>query len=263
MSSTPEVAALRSVTRGSPSCPATTSAARASAAACQASRRGSAAATIGNTSGSRRCCRPIQGAAIRAAIGEHGLAARSLVLLPPRGLPKTTSGKIQRTNAKAQFLDASLPSVARWDSHAHAPHEQDDGSHDGELLVALRAAPARRRADVLVAHMQAQAAELLDLDADDIDEDRPLSELGIDSVTAVELVERVGHALNQEIPGTLLFDYPTLEAIGGFIIDELLGASLDAAPAAKAKGGAGSAADVAAMSEEEAAAALLAELDEL
>ncbi len=202
-------------------------------------------------------------AAIRAAIGEHGLAARSLVLLPPRGLPKTTSGKIQRTKAKAQFLDASLPSVARWDSHAHAPHEQDDGSHDGELLVALRAAPARRRADVLVAHMQAQAAELLGLDADDIDEDRPLSELGIDSVTAVELVERVGHALNQEIPGTLLFDYPTLEAIGGFIIDELLGASLDAAPAAKAKGGAGSAADVAAMSEEEAAAALLAELDEL
>ena len=132
-----------------------------------------------------------------------------------------------------------------------------------EKLHDVRLRCTRRRADVLVRHMQEQAAELLGLDADDVEEDRPLSELGIDSVTAVELVERVGASLGRSIPGTLLFDYPTLEAISGFVIDELLGTDLDAPPetprvAAPRTGG-----DVAAMSEEEAAAALLAELAEL
>jgi len=201
-------------------------------------------------------------AAIRSAIGEHGLAARALVLLPPRGLPKTTSGKIQRTKAKAQYLDGSLPTVARWESHAPAAPPKADAAEVGSLRDALARAPVRRRADVLVRHMQEQAAELLGLDADDVDEDRPLSELGIDSVTAVELVERVGRALGADIPGTLLFDYPTLEAIAGFVIDELVGDALEAASTPKSST-AGSTADVASMSEEEAAAALLAELDEL
>jgi len=201
-------------------------------------------------------------AAIRSAIGEHGLAARALSLLPPRGLPKTTSGKIQRTKAKAQYLDGSLPTVATWESHAPAKPTESAAPATGSLLGALRDAPVRRRADVLVRHMQEEAAELLGLDADDVDEDRPLSELGIDSVTAVELVERVGKALGREIPGTLLFDYPTLEAISGFVIDELLGDKLDAVAAAPTASS-GAASDVAAMSEEEAAAALLAELDEL
>ena len=63
------------------------------------------------------------------------------------------------------------------------------------------------------------------------------------------------------MPGTLLFDYPTLDAIAGFIVDELLGAALDAraaAPAARP-----TVASVASMTDAEAEAALLAELDDL
>jgi acyl-CoA synthetase (AMP-forming)/AMP-acid ligase II/acyl carrier protein len=199
-------------------------------------------------------------AAIRAAIGEHGLAARSLVLLTARGLPKTTSGKIQRSKAKRMFLDGSLPQVARWDAKVVVPPASAEPAVSG-LVDALRNAPVRRREGVLVAHMQQLAAELLGLDADDVDPDRPLSELGIDSVTAVDLVERVGRGLGHPIAGTVLFDYPTLEAIAGYIMDEILGDKLDAA-VAKAPGVA-DVSDVQGMTEAEAAAALLAELDDL
>jgi len=198
--------------------------------------------------------------AIRQAIAEHGLAARSLVLMPPRTLPKTSSGKIQRAKAKRLFLSGELDTLFRWDAST-APAEE--AASDDGLLERLRSAPARRRVPLLVAHIQELSAGLLGLDAEDIEPDRPLQELGLDSVTAVEMVERVGHAVNQSIPGTLLFDYPTIEAISGFIVDELLG-ELDApAPSASQAPMAAAAADVAKMSDDEVEAALLAELDDL
>jgi len=200
--------------------------------------------------------------AIRQAIAEHGLAARSLVLMPPRTLPKTSSGKIQRTKTKGQFLSGELETLFRWDA-AQAPPADTPATAADDLLTKLRSAPARRRVPQLVAHIQSVAAGLLGLDADDIEPDRPLQELGLDSVTAVEMVERVGQAVGQSIPGTLLFDYPTIEAISAFIVDDLLG-DLDAAPVkASTSPMATAAADVAKMSDDEVEAALLAELDDL
>ena len=35
------------------------------------------------------------------------------------------------------------------------------------------------------------------------------------------MIESVSAAIEQEIPGTLLFDYPTIEAISGYILAQL------------------------------------------
>jgi len=199
-------------------------------------------------------------AAIRQAIAEHGLAARSLVLMSPRTLPKTSSGKIQRTKAKKLFVSGEIDTLFRWDAADHGDTEEP--SSEG-LLEQLQAAPPRRRVPLLIDHLSGLAASLLGLDLDDIETDRPLQELGIDSVTAVEMVERVGTAVGQSIPGTLLFDYPTIEAISAFIVDELLGELGKPAVAASQAPMATAAADVAKMSEDEVEAALLAELDDL
>jgi acyl-CoA synthetase (AMP-forming)/AMP-acid ligase II/acyl carrier protein len=199
-------------------------------------------------------------AAIRQAIAEHGLAARSLVLMSPRTLPKTSSGKIQRAKAKRLFQAGEIDTLFRWD--AAQGSEEEAPSSEG-LLEQLQAAPARRRVAVMVDHLSGLAANLLGLDLDDIEPDRPLQELGIDSVTAVEMVERVGRAVGQNIPGTLLFDYPTIEAISGFIVDELLGDLQQPAVTATEAPMATAAADVAKMSDAEVEAALLAELDDL
>jgi acyl-CoA synthetase (AMP-forming)/AMP-acid ligase II/thioesterase domain-containing protein/phytoene dehydrogenase-like protein/acyl carrier protein len=55
---------------------------------------------------------PAIDAALRAALARaHHLAARTVVLLPPRTLPRTTSGKPQRTKARALLADGALPVV--------------------------------------------------------------------------------------------------------------------------------------------------------
>ncbi|ONG54009.1 hypothetical protein BKE38_11070 [Pseudoroseomonas deserti] len=57
-------------------------------------------------------------AALAAALARrlaeaHGLAPAEMVLVPPRGLPRTTSGKVQRGAARAAWLERRLP-LLEW-----------------------------------------------------------------------------------------------------------------------------------------------------
>jgi aryl carrier-like protein len=83
------------------------------------------------------------------------------------------------------------------------------------------AARGRRRLQLLVDHLQRVAAELLGLSPDDIDVDRPFNELGLDSVTAVDLAERAGRDVGVALQGTVLFDHPTIEALARHLADRL------------------------------------------
>ncbi|HSK05063.1 MAG TPA: beta-ketoacyl synthase N-terminal-like domain-containing protein, partial [Kofleriaceae bacterium] len=62
--------------------------------------------------------------------------------------------------------------------------------------------------------------------------DRELKALGVDSLTAVELRNRLGAALGTRLPATRVFDYPTPGALARFVLRELAGAPEQARAAA-------------------------------
>jgi len=47
-----------------------------------------------------------------AVTRQHEIAIRSIALIPPASLPKTTSGKIQRSLAKRLWLEGELEVLA-------------------------------------------------------------------------------------------------------------------------------------------------------
>ena len=106
---------------------------------------------------------------------EHGVAALGVDLLPPRTIPKTSSGKLQRSACRLGYLDGTLPAVLRWRAPraAAAPAAEDD------LRVLL--------------------SQGFGIDLDEATLDAPLSSWGLDSVAAVELCvlleERLGVAV--------------------------------------------------------------------
>ncbi|WP_378789687.1 SDR family NAD(P)-dependent oxidoreductase [Nonomuraea fastidiosa] len=76
--------------------------------------------------------------------------------------------------------------------------------------------------------VRTQAAAVLGYGAAEaVPVDRAFQELGVDSLMAVELRNRLGRAAGLTLPATLIFDHPSVNAITDFLLGRLLGRQAD------------------------------------
>ncbi|MFJ5900691.1 SDR family NAD(P)-dependent oxidoreductase [Streptomyces sp. NPDC093064] len=93
------------------------------------------------------------------------------------------------------------------------------------LAERLAVLPEEQRRPFVVHLVRAEAAAVLGHgSADAVDVRREFRGLGFDSLTAIELRNRLGRATGLTLPATLVFDYPTPEQLADHLLDELLGA---------------------------------------
>lgn len=137
--------------------------------------------------------------------------------------------------ALSQVLASDLTSVAVFRSDktaASAPREKAHRPAKSDLRTQLAGATPQARQDLIRRHLHKQACAILGLDEEKpIDPERPLRELGFDSLMAVELRNQLASSLGRALPATLLFDYPTLSALAGYLLSEY--SETAPAPAAK------------------------------
>jgi acyl carrier protein len=70
--------------------------------------------------------------------------------------------------------------------------------------------------------IQTHAATVLGMNnPTDIDPNRPFNEIGFESLSAVELRNRLQHQTGLHLPATLIFDHPTVHAVASFILAEI------------------------------------------
>jgi acyl carrier protein len=67
-----------------------------------------------------------------------------------------------------------------------------------------------------------QLASYLDIQPEQLDMDLPLAEYGLDSVYALNLCGEIEDSLGVAVEPTLAWDYPTVNAMAGYLRGELL-----------------------------------------
>lgn len=167
---------------------------------------------VGRAGGDQVDYRMLAAEAVKAITIRHGITPAALVLLSGSAIPKTSSGKIQRADAKRIYLEGNLVPVYTWQpgsftEKAPAPKRDTNEVLDwhGELYTEL----------------QQWVAEKLDVESHHIDLDVTFSELGVDSVEAVELIDRLQDRIGRVIPAIELLRYPTVKALITHFAEEL------------------------------------------
>ncbi len=148
----------------------------------------------------------IAGAARRAIVEEHEVQVERIVLVRAGTIPKTSSGKIQRHACRAALLGGTLEVVG-----------ESGLARGGEGLESAAEAtaggagdPLEHRAAVL-ADLQGRVARLLG--GGRPDPARPLTELGLDSLSAVELKGDLETAYGVPVSLEALIEGSSLEAL--------------------------------------------------
>jgi NAD(P)-dependent dehydrogenase (short-subunit alcohol dehydrogenase family)/acyl carrier protein len=179
------------------------------------------------------------GAAAGNAVAEH-IARRGFESFSPaEGVQSAEltmrSGVPQRVVVAADWaaLDKSRPAwplIAELAAETVVPVAERAAPDMRKLLESV---PAEQRSALLLEQVRTEVARVIGAeDAGSIDAERGFFTLGLDSLTSVELRNRLQRGLRVELPSTVAFDYPTLLSLTGFLRREALAELFNGAPAA-------------------------------
>ncbi|MBU0485488.1 MAG: SDR family NAD(P)-dependent oxidoreductase [Proteobacteria bacterium] len=172
-----------------------------------------------------------------------------------------------------QFTESSRPAFFELISEPRDAMQTDRVN----LLAQLMAARGEPRRELLLAHLRAMVAQVLGLESvKTVDIQQGFFNLGLDSLTSMEMRNRLQQEFSCSLATTVVFKYPTVALLADYLLAEVfkpvVGDEVTGTIAPNKAGMVGdlenkaeqiSAHDLVAMSEEEAEALLLAKLENL
>jgi acyl carrier protein len=90
-----------------------------------------------------------------------------------------------------------------------------------QVTAVIKSQSEPRSAAQIQAWIAAYLAELLEVEADDVDPSLPFDRYGLDSAVAIGLTGDLEDWLGTQLDPTLLYDYPTVAALSKHLAVEL------------------------------------------
>lgn len=137
-----------------------------------------------------------------------GIGADRIVLVRRGALPRTTSGKIRRADCRDRLADGSLAILHEWRPRAgaQAPEETEPWRDAARIL------------DWMLCWIEINTGVVAQRSA-------PVEEIGIDSLTALELTHDLENWLRRPVSSTAVFEAASLSALAAGLAEWRAGAT--------------------------------------
>lgn len=171
---------------------------------------------------SKEICEEICREIVKVVLSEHQLRCEAIVLLRQKTIPKTTSGKIQRSAAKSKFLTNTLPKpVFEYKAKdGHHPHPTvavakrtvvEEESEDASEVV-QNPEDVKTEEEILAWLVDRISKEVEPSSEEpcaaiEIDPATPWASYGLDSIAIVGLSSELGEYLGCIVPPSAFFQY--------------------------------------------------------
>ncbi len=156
-------------------------------------------------------------AGVAALSAEEGLRLLDASIALPTAVTVPMRLDLAPLRARPETVPALLRALVRTARPATAKAE-------GSLAARISALPEDERLPLLLDLVRTCVAAVLGhASAAEVEPERAFGELGFDSLTAVELRNRLDAASGLRLPATLIFDYPTPVVLAGHLRSTLLG----------------------------------------
>jgi polyketide synthase 12 len=159
----------------------------------------------------------IRRSGVRALETQQGLALLDIALQQPRPVlvPVGLELSVLREYATAGTLPPFFSKAVRAPKRARA-------TGAATLKARLAKVSDEDRPEVLTRFVQEHVAAVLGYDdGEAIETKRSFKDLGFDSLSAVELQNRLAHTSGLRLPSTLVFDHPTPAAVAGYLLGQM------------------------------------------
>ncbi len=136
-------------------------------------------------------------------------------------LPAIVPARLDLRGLRSRVRGGALPPLLRELVPASVARVTADRE---SLARRLAEAPEGERERIALELVRREVASVLGHESPhEIDVQRAFNELGFDSLTAVELRNRLSASCETQLPATLVFDYPTCSALADFLLAKLSG----------------------------------------
>ncbi len=163
--------------------------------------------------------------AIRKAVAEeHEIQIYAITLLSPGRLPRTTSGKTQRSGSKKAFLADSLVNVGEWKMPIEEVKEFVPLEQFLPALAELKSMEKPARQKAISNYLIELVSRTLHTPADQIEADKPIVNLGLDSMHAIEIKGQLESDLKTDLEVTELLQGYSIHDLANTLAEEVVNA---------------------------------------
>ncbi|HEY9800554.1 MAG TPA: AMP-binding protein [Leptolyngbyaceae cyanobacterium] len=160
---------------------------------------------------------------IRRAISqEYQLQVYAILLLKPASIAKTSSGKIQRSTCRTQFLENSFNLVESWYNLSPEPISQQSQptfSQNYQKTTKL----THQAPESIEQWIADWLHQKLNVKLDTIIASKSFVDFGLDSIHAVDLAKDLEDWLKEPLEATIIWNFPTIQALSQYLGNKLNG----------------------------------------